>query len=181
MQKNKFLASLTLLALGLYGCQMPSSGVNPAGGPNNLVVDSAITGMVRDAQGNPVAGALVQALAEGAGPQSAPYVAVTDGSGRFSVGVPRNGRFNLTVQSVQLGQSAIKYGLLATTFVDVTLTPTGVFRGTLDGDIPNKAGAIVFIPGTNLMAVADEMGSYTINGVPVTAQGYATFGITLEG
>lgn len=162
MQKKKLFASLTLLALGLYGCQMPSSGVSPAGGPQALVVDSAIVGQVRDAQGNPVAGALVQALPAGTGPQRTPYGAVTDGSGRFAVAVPRTGVFNLTVQSVQLGQAAIKYNLLAGSSVDVDLTPTGVFTGTLDPGSSGLsiAGALVFIPGTNYVAVADEVGSH---------------------
>ena len=125
---------------------------------------SAISGAVRDAHGQLVPGAIVRVVPAEAGPEAAPYLGVTDASGRFAVGVPSGATYNVVAESQALSQTAVRYHVLSgTTTADIDLTPTSTISGTLS--LPGGAsavGALVFIAGTSYLAAPKSDGSSLI-------------------
>lgn len=181
MFRQSLFHCLMAVCLMAQGCQTYPVPVGPQAGVH--ATESSISGLVRDATGAIVTGALVRALPSDAAPGATPVVALTDGSGRFVLNVPSNVSFNLTVDSPRLKQTGVRYHVLSgTTTANVDLTPTTTISGTVTlqggGD---PTGAMVFIPGTSHTATAKADGTYTMTGVPVgaytlsaTLMGYST-------
>jgi hypothetical protein len=180
--------SLVLLPLLFAGCKGAPATVATAragAAASARLPDATISGLVRDARGNLVAGAIVRALPADAVPGTVPHVGVTDASGRFTVKVPGGMAFNLVIESAALQQTAIAYRVMAgTTTANFDLSPTSTIAGTVaDPDGPDgprtPLGALVFLPGTSFVAVADASGAFTMTGVPVGT--YEALGVSLSG
>ncbi len=119
-------------------------------------------------------GATLEATPGGsAGLASGVRSAVADPRGRFAFAgvspgaylVTGNSRDHLAGVERIVVPSATE---VETTFVDIALTPTGSFYGSVTlENATNHQSTIVYVQGTSFAAVTNPAGVYTISGVPV--------------
>src|SRR6185369_4659247 len=98
---------------------------------------------------------------------------VTDARGFFAFEDVAEGAYVLTASSPDYQGGNRSFSVPATTtkdttLVDIQLTPTGTFYGTLTlENAASDAGAIAYIAGTSYLAVTDATGGWVMANVPV--------------
>jgi hypothetical protein len=154
--------ALTTLAAGCAGPMAPYP-------PALTIAHSTIGGRVMTPSGSPAAGVSLALFPAGYRPGDQAYGALSDADGRFSLSVPA-GEYSLVAHGTA-GMKVIRR-VLAASMLHVDLAPTGMLQGTIAAPgAPSLAGAWVYVPGTNLIAVTDASGAYSLGNVPVGTTG----------
>jgi hypothetical protein len=136
------------------------------------VAVAELTGRVKDAFGNPVGGVSVTLMqsVEDTAVAVKNTTATSSGVYRFE-NVPLGNYAVVASSNQSLERAAILQVSVRSaskiTLESLQLTPTGTLNGTLsleDGSSPE--GVMVYLQGTNFVAMTDEQGSYTFVAVP---------------
>lgn len=149
------------LTMAVAGCAVPMGAYPPA----LTTAQTTIGGRVTTPSGGPAAGVSLALFPAGYRPGDQAYGALSDAAGNFSVNVPA-GEYSLVAH----GTSGMKVmrRVLSASILHVDLAPTGALQGTIAAPgAPSLAGAWVYVPGTNLIAVTDASGAYSLGNVPV--------------
>lgn len=140
------------------------AGANPeTENHNDLPVNASLTGRLVDAQGNPLAGVEVTAIA--CDSPSFVYNTLTDEQGDFAMVLFRNGEYGIS-GSTDAGAfySVVEYDGNPVN-VDLTLSGTGSIKGRLDVEASSNDIELTVV-GTNWKAMADNNGNFELDGVP---------------
>ncbi|RUM90905.1 MAG: hypothetical protein DSZ26_01720 [Thermovibrio sp.] len=104
-------------------------------------------------------------------PDSKVYRSVTDSKGNFEIKVDHPGTYVVMADGGRRGKAVKTVEVRATSNVvdlgQIHLIATGNIEGTLTFDEKPLAGAVVYIPGTSFVAIADKLGHFKISDVPV--------------
>jgi|GEM_PF-3077512 len=95
------------------------------------------------------------------------YTTQTNSEGYYAMTVPM-GVYNVTAEGVGLQKAArSKVRLSGTTTLDFVLTATGDLTGRISYHQSPQEGIVVFLYGTQFMAITDQNGSYSLRGIPI--------------
>lgn len=175
MLHNRLLSASTLaLALFTTACAMyPGASIPGAPSTAQSSLNAAITGRVSVPAGLQAADFWVTAYPELAVPGSPTYTARVNADGTFVLPLP-SGTYNLVTRAFGKPERSLTRRVLAGTSLDVELAPTGAITGTITATgASNLSGALVYVPGTNLVAIARADGTFRIDNVPASADAYA--------
>lgn len=191
--KSRVLPLFLPLLLVMSACADEQNDLSPL---PEATPSSAVAGVVRDTEGEPLAEVVVtlQPIQAGRTASVGALLEVRDlallrvaPQGLRSTVTSREGRFAFADVAIgeyvlesstqnHLGASIpLSKAAAETTFVDIDLVPTGTFSGTvLRENATTHQGSIVYVESTSYLAVTGTDGSYEITGVPVglrTARG----------
>jgi hypothetical protein len=116
--------------------------------------------------------------ADAAKAAGARHAAVTDDAGRFALAGLEPGQWLLTTEARdhQAGRATVTVpdlraaALAETTFVDISLVPTGTFRGSVTlQNAANHQSTVVYCEGTSYVAVTNAQGDFAMSDVPAGA------------
>jgi hypothetical protein len=104
-------------------------------------------------------------------PDSKVYRSATDSNGNFEIKVDHPGTYVVMADGGRRGKAVRTVEVRADSNVvdlgQIKLTATGNIEGTLTYDEKPLIGAVIYIPGTSYIAIADKEGHFKISDVPV--------------
>ncbi|MDB5106631.1 MAG: hypothetical protein JWP91_4320 [Fibrobacteres bacterium] len=173
MRRILFLSAILALSLPFHGCE--------GGGNSGSETTNGLTGVVKDVEGRPIAGARVLLLPEDFNPAADdtggfPLETRTDSKGTYKLADVAPGRYNLEFSDSSHGTLSLAQdvavrtgGGLAT--LDGTLGMPGAIRVRIVDFLGEGEAGYVYIPGTNALLRVDSTaradGSVRIANVPV--------------
>jgi hypothetical protein len=169
-RKRLLFAGALAMALVTTACSIYPGATVP--NSSAVALDATISGRVSVPAGMKPSDFWVTAYPELAAPSDPSYTARVNPDGTFRLAVP-NGTYNVATRAVGQAERSLTRHVLAGTSLNVELAPTGAITGIVTAvNATDLSGALVYVPGTNLVAIAAADGTFRIDHVPASTTPY---------